>query len=188
MAKGEKQNFKTKNELRSFIKDLKTQYTISQLEEMSDEVFSVVEITGNFQNAKSIFIYNSLPDEVVTHKFVEKWALEKKFFMPVIEGTEMTFRAYTDSSQTKVGILGINEPLGEMGIPKANDLIIIPGLAFDRTMNRLGRGKGYYDKYLASTKAVKMGVCFDFQLLDSIPSDQHDVKMDVLVSENDLIW
>lgn len=187
MAKG-KQNFKTKSELRTFIKDLKTQYAVSQLEEMSDEVFSVVEITGYFQNAKSVFIYNSLPDEVATLKFVEKWASGKKFFMPVIEGDEMIFRTYSDSSQTRVGVLGINEPLGEVGIPKANDLIIVPGLAFDRTMNRLGRGKGYYDKYLASTKAVKMGVCFDFQLLDSIPTDTHDVKMDVLVSENDLIW
>lgn len=187
MAKG-KQSFKTKSEFRTFIKDLKAQYSPSQLKEMSEEVFSVVEITGYFQNAKSVFIYNSLPDEVATLQFVERWASEKKFFMPTLNGEEMIFRAYSDSSQTKIGALGINEPLGEEGIPKANDLIIVPGLAFDRTMNRLGRGKGYYDKYLTATKAVKMGVCFDFQLLDSIPTDTHDVKMDVLVSENDLIW
>lgn len=183
-----KQIPKTKKEFRSFIKGLKSEYTSMQLEEMSEEVFSVVEITGFFQDTKSIFIYNSLADEVSTQNFIEKWSGEKKIFLPVIEDDRIIFKRYTAQSEMKVGTLGIKEPVGEQGIPKGNDLIIVPGLAFDRKMNRLGRGKGYYDKFLAASKGVKMGVCFDFQLYDSIPIEEFDVKMDVLVSENDLIW
>lgn len=178
----------TKDDFRALIKSLKAEYTSTQLEEMSEEVFSVVEITGFFQDAKSIFIYNSLPDEVSTHRFIEKWATEKNIFLPVIEGDKLVFKRYTDSSKMQIGVLGIQEPIGELGMPKANDLIIVPGMAFDRKMNRLGRGKGYYDKFLSSSKGLKMGVCFDFQLLDSVPTEDFDVKMDVLVSENDLIW
>ena len=81
------------------------------------------------------------------------------------------------------------EPVGEnfMNYNKV-DLIIIPGVAFDRKKNRMGRGKGYYDRFLSKMKAPKMGICFEFQLFDDIPNDENDVKMDYIVSENELIW
>lgn len=186
MAKG-KQDL-TKTRVRDVIKSLKAQYDISRLEEMSRDVFEVVEITGFFQSARTVFIYNSLPDEVATQSFVMRWAGEKNFYLPVVEDDNLIFREYTDFSQMKEGVLGIREPIGKIGVPSANDLIIVPGIAFDRKMNRLGRGKGFYDRFLCQTKATKMGVCFDFQLLDVVPVNEHDVKMDVIVSENDLIW
>jgi 5-formyltetrahydrofolate cyclo-ligase len=64
----------------------------------------------------------------------------------------------------------------------------VPGIAFDRKMNRLGRGKGYYDRFLSKISAPKIGICFDFQLLDKIPAESTDIKMDYIVSENELIW
>ena len=62
------------------------------------------------------------------------------------------------------------------------DVILVPGVAFDRTLNRLGRGKGFYDKILSQTKACKIGICFDFQLLDRIPTEVHDVRMTQVIS------
>ncbi len=62
------------------------------------------------------------------------------------------------------------------------DLIIVPGIAFDKSLNRLGRGKAYYDKLLKDSKAIKIGVCFDFQLLESVPVDKYDVKMDLIIT------
>ncbi|MCG8410617.1 MAG: 5-formyltetrahydrofolate cyclo-ligase, partial [Bacteroidales bacterium] len=79
---------------------------------------------------------------------------------------------------------GINEPVGEnYDSPEKIDLIIIPGVAFDSENNRLGRGKAYYDKLLKQTKAFKLGICFDFQMVDKVPTDKYDIKMDRVVSD-----
>jgi 5-formyltetrahydrofolate cyclo-ligase len=78
--------------------------------------------------------------------------------------------------------LGINEPKALEFMPSI-DLAIIPGLAFDKENNRLGRGKGYYDKFLKTTSAFKLGICFSEQLLDSIPHDELDVKMDKVITD-----
>ena len=82
------------------------------------------------------------------------------------------------------GAFGILEPTGEVFSDYDNvDAAIIPGMAFDGHGNRLGRGKGYYDRLLPRlTKAYKIGVCFPFQYFDEIPSEEHDVVMDCVVS------
>ncbi len=67
------------------------------------------------------------------------------------------------------------------------DLLLIPGLAFDREGRRLGRGKGFYDKYLSEFRGIKIGLCFDGQLIEHVPSEQHDMKMNFIITNNDLI-
>lgn len=156
---------------------------------MSEEVFSVLELTGAFNDASHICIYNAMKDEVATHPFISKWIGTKKFYLPVIENDEIIFRNITKDTRYEKSSYGIHEPLGDNLTDYARiDLTIVPGVAFDRKGNRLGRGKGYYDRFLPKTKAPKVGVCFDYQLLNQIPTDTWDVKMDIIVSENDLIW
>ena len=70
-------------------------------------------------------------------------------------------------------------------LPDNIDLAIVPGLAFDHLKNRLGYGKGYYDRLLCEMDAYKIGVCFRFQVFDKIPYTNTDVKMDLIVSERD---
>lgn len=182
-------NKTTKDVIRQQIAALKKQYTTQELISKSEEVFSILEITGTFQEAKNIFIYNSLNDEVSTKNFIEKWKKNKNFYYPVVEGDNLVFRLCNNGEQYSVSRLGISEPEGENFTNyKKVDLIIVPGMAFDTKLNRLGRGKGYYDRFLPNLKATKIGVCFDFQLLDSVPYEDNDIKMDMLVSENDLIW
>ena len=182
-------NKRTKDTIRQEISTLKKKYTISDLQNKSDEVFSVLEITGVFQSATTIFIYNSLNDEVATSAFISKWSNEKDFFLPVVSGENLIFRKHQANSNYKISDLGIKEPTGIDFIDYSKvDLIIVPGMAFDRKKNRLGRGKGYYDHFLATIKAPKAGICFDFQLFDIIPSEEHDIKMDMIISENELIW
>ena len=64
------------------------------------------------------------------------------------------------------------------------DLVLVPAVAVDRRGNRLGRGKGFYDRLLSSTKATKIGVAYEFQLVDSIPTEPHDVKMDLVITQS----
>lgn len=178
-----------KSKLRNQIAELKKQYTTKDLFLMSEEVFSVLEITGAFQDAKTIFIYNSLPDEVSTNDFIERWKDQKTFILPIVSGKDLKLHKLSGNSVFKKSEFGINEPIGENFTNyREIDLAIIPGVAFDRKGNRLGRGKGFYDRLLPQLSAPKMGICFDFQLSDTIPTNDKDIKMDIVVSENDLIW
>lgn len=178
-----------KDQLRKKVSSLKKEYTQSELYNRSLEVLSVLEITGIFQQAKTIFIYNNLEDEVQTLDFIQKWITTKDFYLPAIESDEIVFRQYKPSIKFKQSSFGIMEPIGEDFIDYNKvDLIIIPGVAFDRKKNRMGRGKGYYDRFLTKSNAPKMGICFEFQLFDNIPNDCNDIKMDYIVSENELIW
>lgn len=178
-----------KDNLRKKIILLKKEYSSNDLIQKSEEVLSVLEIVGVFQEAKHILIYNNMSDEVATLDFIKKWEDKKQFYLPVTHKDGIVFRKYNSSITLNQSSFGILEPIGTDLIDYGFvDLIIVPGLAFDRTKNRMGRGKGYYDKFLPQIKAPKIGICFDFQLLDSLPTNEQDVKMDYIVSENDLIW
>lgn len=178
-----------KNKIREKIARLKAEHSLEELKLKSEEVLSVLEIVGVFQDAKHILIYNGMDGEVATLDFIKKWESDKKFYLPVTYKENIAFRAYTSTTELVKSNFGVLEPVGE-DITNYSfvDLIIVPGVAFDRKKNRVGYGKGYYDRFLSSTKAPKVGICFDFQLLDNVPFDEHDTKMDYLISENDLIW
>ena len=64
-----------------------------------------------------------------------------------------------------------------------NSVIIVPGLMFDKELNRLGYGKGYYDKYLKSKNIYKIGLCYSCNLIDSLEIEEHDIKMDLVITE-----
>ncbi|MBK5720518.1 5-formyltetrahydrofolate cyclo-ligase [Dysgonomonas sp. Marseille-P4677] len=178
-----------KSKLRKEISSIKKGYSSNELYNRSNEVLSVLELTGVFQDAKNVFIYNNFDDEVQTLEFISKWSSEKNFYLPVVESDNLVFRPYAETTGFLQSSFGIMEPIGDNFTDyRLVDLIIIPGVAFDRYMNRLGRGKGYYDRFLTKLKAPKLGICFDFQLLDKIPVEANDVKMDYIVSENELIW
>lgn len=180
---------KPKEILRKEIAEEKKRYASGELLCMSEEVFSVLEITGVFHDAQNICIYNSMPDEVSTKEFINRWCGQKKFYLPVIENDRIVLRQLKEDTNFIKSKIGVYEPQGENFTDcEKLDLIIVPGVAFDRKGNRLGRGKGYYDGFLKQIKATKVGVCFDFQLKDDIPHDERDIKMDMIVSENDLIW
>ncbi|MDE6243728.1 MAG: 5-formyltetrahydrofolate cyclo-ligase, partial [Muribaculaceae bacterium] len=68
------------------------------------------------------------------------------------------------------------------------ELIVVPAVAYDRRGNRLGRGKGYYDRLLATTKASKIGVAYEFQVVDDIPAESHDVPVDIVITENGIYY
>lgn len=178
-----------KIKLREQVSESKRKYSAEELQEMSQEVLAVLEITGKFGDARKICIYNAMAGEVETRFFVDKWMREKEFYFPVVDGQDIVLRKVAEDTVYEKSPIGVYEPVGEnFQDYKKLDLIVVPGVAFDRQCNRLGRGKGYYDRFLAETNVHKIGICFDFQLFDSIPVAEYDVKMDMIVSENDLIW
>ena len=88
----------------------------------------------------------------------------------------------------KKGAYGILEPKTVRKADENNiDVILVPGLAFDRNGGRMGFGKGYYDRLLESSKAVKIGLCYDFQILEKIPTESHDVPMNFVITEKEIL-
>ncbi len=175
-----------KKEIRKHIRILKNQISSEDKKARSKIIFEKLEKLKEFKRSKIIMAYWSMDDEVYTHDFILKWYGEKKIILPVVKGDELELKSFSGLDNLIKGeSFGIEEPDGDIfDQPEKIDLIIIPGIAFDKTNNRLGRGKAYYDKLLKFTKADKIGICFDFQLLDLVPVDKHDIKMDLVISEN----
>lgn len=180
----------SKNKIRLEIKNKKKSYSSDILKVKSEEILTNVELLGIFQQAQNILCYNSLDTEVQTLPFMNKWIDKKNFYLPVIDENEIVFRNYTKHTKFKRSSFGVLEPIGDNIKSFDNiDLIIIPGVAFDKKKNRIGYGKGFYDRFLSNKLNIpKLGICFEFQLISSLPVDDFDVPMDYLVSENEIIW
>lgn len=171
--------------LRKRMRELKRQFTGKELGELSLHIINKVEKHKAVTGAKTILMYHSLPDEVNTHDAVCRLAQSgKTVLLPKVTGnSDMELRIYRGANDLEKGAFGIMEPSGELFTDFANiDVAIIPGMAFDENNNRLGRGKGYYDRLLARMPGVyKIGICFDFQKVDSVPADINDIKMDEVI-------
>lgn len=163
----------------------KGRFTSQQLSEMSISVIKRLMASPKMKSANTVLMYYSLNDEVDTHDAVDRVLEQGKIVLlpKVISDTEMELRRYTGPEDLQDGFFNIMEPSGELFEDYAGiDLAVIPGMAFDSRNNRLGRGKGYYDRMLPKlVNAYKMGVCFDFQRLPGIPANENDIKMDEIV-------
>ena len=173
--------------IRERIKKKKQQLTDKEKEIEAANVFEKIEALPEFINAHNIIIYWSMPDELPTHNFIIRWSKKKTMLLPVVKGEDMLIKPFSTKEELKQGSLGIWEPDTQKEYLNSIDLVIVPGVAFDRDKSRLGRGKGYYDRYFINKRIVKIGVCFDFQLLKSIPIDSFDIKMDKVVTNSFLI-
>ncbi|MDK2841793.1 MAG: 5-aminopentanamidase [Anaerophaga sp.] len=178
-----------KSELRKKIKQEKQKHTSLELKKISIDVMAGVEKLPQFQNAKKVFVYWSLPDEVSTHDFIKRWHGEKRIFLPKVTGKQLEIREFTGEKNMKAGSsFGIQESTGEiLANPEEIDIAIVPGLAFTMQGARLGRGGGFYDKTLPLLKkAFKAGVAFPFQMVSTIPTSGNDVYMDIVVTDGSM--
>ncbi len=176
-----------KEDIRSHVKARKAMLTDAERRLAADSVFAVLENSVAFMMADNILLYHSLPDELSTHAFIEKWHDRKHFFLPRVNGVNLDILPYNRSTLS-LGAFHIEEPEGDDVTDISEiELIVVPGIAYDRHGNRVGRGKGYYDRLLASTRATKIGVGYDFQLVDEIDAEPHDVVMDLIVTEHEII-
>jgi 5-formyltetrahydrofolate cyclo-ligase len=171
-----------KNKIRLQIRELKIQLSEVQKVQAADSVFKKIESLPEFKSAKTILMYWSTTDELPTHKFVEKWSAEKEILLPSVVGDDIVLKKYSAKENLKRGNLGIYEPETDGQYTGKIDITIVPGVAFDLKMNRLGRGKGYYDRFFNDIETQKWGVCFDFQVVPSVPTNANDKPMNKVIS------
>ena len=147
-------------------------------------VWAEVEAKPQFRQAMVLLLYWSMSGEVYTHDFIKRWCDEKTIILPVVDGDRLRLAPFAGKESLRWNFsMKLYEPQGyDYPSPERIELAVIPGIAFDRCNNRLGRGGGYYDRLLPQLNTYNIGVCFDFQLFDTIPYEEYDVKMDEVVS------
>ena len=199
-----------KQELRKEIRNRKRQFSQDQLGELSLSAISKLRKHPKVMAAHTLLLYYSLPDEVNTHEWIDELVTERKrVLLPVVvNDKDMVIREYTGKHDLAEGSFHIMEPIGKL-FPEEKypeiEVAIIPGMSFDDTGHRLGRGKGYYDRFLTKlrgtevdksdpevdksdtedknlgTEVYKIGVCFGFQKLQEIPFESHDILMNEVI-------
>lgn len=128
--------------------------------------------------ADTLLLYYPLKDEIDIKPL---YSLDKRIFLPVIENNEMLFRRY--DGDLKKGKFGIMEPTGEYYTIGSNDLMIVPAVAYDRDGYRLGRGKGFYDRFLADKKIKTIGVVSKLRVVSDVFREYNDIKVDFIITD-----
>lgn len=179
--------------------DLRKKYTLIRNEvknkkEKSKKIIEKIKANDMYKKARVIALYKSLLSEVDTTELINySINIKKIVVLPRVSNNELKFYKINSLKDKFIkSKFGVEEPVGNENnyINKTNiDLIVVPGLCFDKEKNRLGFGKGYYDRYLASTELKSIGVCFNEQILDRqlIPITSNDVKMQLVITDVETI-
>lgn len=177
-----------KNEVRAAMKRLDRTLTAEERCAASRRIFARVAASPEFAAARCVGLFCSLPDEPDTAEALTAWSRLKRVVVPRVEGEEMRFYDYDPATLVR-GAFGIVEPGPEARLcrPGEIDLLVVPGVAFARSGARLGRGRGFYDRYLSQpeVRAVRIGVCYARRLVDELPVEPHDVTMQRVVSDGE---
>lgn len=173
----------TKEEIRRRVRARKQMIDQSERLAAAQRVFDTVRSMAAFMVARRVLLYHSLPDELSTHLFFENSPGDKTYYLPRVNGLDLEILPY-ERSRMHLGSFRIEEPDGDDTVDIDDiDLVIVPAVAYDRHGNRVGRGKGYYDRLLSRSRATTIGICYDFQLFDEFDTDEFDIPVDYVVAD-----
>ena len=169
-------------ELRAKLAALDTDY----ISKSNEAIFQKVISLPLYQSAQRIFVYFSIGREVDTHAIIRHaLSVGKTVCLPVVIGKEMAFYPVTEKTAFQKGPFGIPQPTPSLcpEHPRQGDLMLMPGLSFTRSGERIGQGGGYYDRYLAAQNVFTVGLCFREMISDKLPLDPHDRCADLVVTD-----
>ncbi|MFH0875292.1 MAG: 5-formyltetrahydrofolate cyclo-ligase [archaeon] len=163
--------------------------TADEIDRRSNLIKKTLASMEEYKNAKSIFFYISFNSEVDTHALINEAILDgKQVLVPKINNDNIDIYEIDTFDNLKKNKFGILEPaIAQKHEASVIDLCIVPGIAFDKKGNRLGFGKGYYDKILKKINSKKIALAYDFQIIENVPKEEYDISMDILVTESGII-
>ncbi len=156
---------------------------------MSHAIAERIASHPRFKEAKVVAFYIAKGSEVSTRAIIMKaLELKKEVLLPVTGDQHIEFFRFHSFEELVPGKFGIPEPKTHNPELKLDpDIVIVPGISFGLCMHRLGYGKGYYDRYLSKSPAYRIGVCFDFQIMERLPTHENDERMDEIITEKRII-
>ena len=181
--------------IRSSIRKLRDSMPEDERSVKSERISDSVTGTPEYKAARDVLIYVSTGSEADTTELIKKCFEDKKnVYVPKVYGKEMRFISIGSLDELTPGYYGIMEPVSDEPVWEKgsrdtyNDsLCIMPGLAFDRKVNRIGYGGGFYDKFLEKAQVYKMAVCYDCQIVEHIDAQDTDIKPDMIVTDMEVI-
>lgn len=183
---------KDKKEFRSHVLKIRNSMTQGQVSEKSKRIIEKLVSTEDYKNSATVFIYMSFKNEVETMDLIKRMLAENKQVVIPYTDVENTVIIPSEiknvENDLKMSSFGYLEPVKEKIVPvnpEKFDLIIVPGVVFDKRLNRIGFGKGYYDRILEHKRkdAKAIALAYTFQVYDEIPFESHDIKMDAIITE-----
>ena len=178
-----------KSQIREIIKSKKNTLTKDQIITYSNQITSKLVEQLEYKVSDTVFCYINFNQEVVTRELIEKsWNNNKRVAVPKVEDNKMEFYYITEWNNLEKGYYNIYEPTTDYKARlDCNTLMILPGLAFDIHRNRIGYGGGFYDRYLQNRKEIsKIAIAYDFQIFDSIPYENTDIKPDKIITDKNI--
>lgn len=173
-----------KKTLRKKIREQKRAMTLEQIETASEKLVQMFLETEQYRTSKTIYGYLPYNQEVRTVPILEQALADgKKIAVPKVYGDEMKFIYLTDLTKVEKSDFGIPEPITDG--PVGDDptaLVLMPGIAFTKEGSRIGYGGGFYDKFLAAEpNHPTIALCYDFQMVDELPTEEFDVPVDLVL-------
>ena len=177
----------SKSEVRKRVKARLSLMTAEERAAKSEIIASRLISSPEYAASRSIFFYHSDSREADTHRLIDRALAEgKKVFLPRVEGEEMVLVPYRQGDLLRKGVFDVLEPQGEKA-DETPDLAVIPLVAFDRTRARLGRGKGYYDRFLSSYRGTSVALAYAEQEEEIVPTEEGDRRPDVIMTDKERI-
>lgn len=183
-----------KKSIRNHILDKRSNLGENNHISFSKDIINKLYESDLYSDSKIIMTFISFGDEVDTHEFIKKSLKDgKRIVVPITfpKTKEIRPSELFDFNELKIGFYNILTPKDEFIRfidPKEIDLIVVPGVGFDRNGFRVGYGGGYYDRFLSKyPDAVKLGIAFDLQLIDEVPKEDFDIPVDLILTENEII-
>lgn len=182
----------SKSQLRKRVLNVRNNMSKEDVKKNSNAIMDKITSLDIYKHSKVVFIYMDFKNEVMTSNLIKRMLSEKKrVVIPYTDSinTVLIPSEITKESDLKQNSFGYYEPKSILPVNiEEIDLVIVPGVVFDKNLNRIGFGKGYYDKILNRLKpsAKKIALAHDFQVLEDIPAEEHDVKMDMIITEKNI--
>lgn len=181
-----------KKQFRKSLKEKRRNIPLSKKIIKDKEISNTIIHSDYFKNAKQVLVFSSTDGEFDTQYIIEGCRnLSKQVFYPICLDTSgrMEFLQVDSAEDLKIGMYNILEPKQtcKKYIPTENDLIIVPCLSADKNRNRIGYGKGYYDRFLKDFNGVSICPCYSELLTDTLPTDENDIKINIIVTDKEVI-
>lgn len=182
---------KKKDEIREDIRKRRRCLEEFKKKELDEKIIRNLLSSAEWKKANTVLLYISNSNEINTLPLIKESFASKTIVVPKthIISTNLTLHKISGFQDLMEGNHNLMEPASETKIlsPSKVDLAIIPGIAFDKKGNRIGYGKGYYDRLNKKLKCNKISLAYNFQIIDNIPAQAHDTPIDIIITENQII-